>query len=181
MSSTKQILSNVTLRGYQRVIRNHDDDFIKKMPKVEMHVHIEGTLTPELRWSLAQRHGEPIPNPKTRKPCANLSELKGLYELLHDVEEGGVEGGMLRFFDLYYGGFEVLRDEKDFYSLAINYFQRAAEMNIRYCEPFFDPQGHTRRGVSFETVMNGFRRAQVEAAEKLNVARQVVHRQTNVE
>ncbi|KAF7592532.1 hypothetical protein BBP40_012756 [Aspergillus hancockii] len=172
MSSPNPVLSNETLREYRNAIRNNGDDFIRKMPKVEMHVHIEGTMTPELRWSLAQRHGEPIPNPKTGEPCHDLSELKGLYELLHDLDKGGVEGGMLRFFDLYYGGFEVLRDEEDFYSLAIGYFQRAGEMKIRYCEPFFDPQGHTRRGVSFKAMMDGFRRAQVDAAEKLNVQSQ---------
>ncbi|KAE8389350.1 hypothetical protein BDV23DRAFT_99307 [Aspergillus alliaceus] len=166
------LLSNAKIREYRNLIRNHGDDFIKKMPKVEMHVHIEGTMMPDLRWSLAQRHKEPIPNPRTGKPCRDLSELQSMYELLHDLEEGGVEGGMLRFFDLYYGGFEVLRDEEDFYRLAMNYFHRAAEMNVRYCEPFFDPQGHTRRGVSWETMMKGFRRAQLEATEQLNVQSQ---------
>ncbi|KAE8327543.1 adenosine deaminase [Aspergillus sergii] len=172
MSSSKEVLSNATIREYRDLIRNHGDDFIKKMPKVEMHVHIEGTMTPELRWSLAVRHRMPIPNPRTGKYCCDLSELEGLYDLLGDLEQGGVEGGMLRFFELYYGGFDVLRDEEDFYLLAMNYFQRAAKMNIRYCEPFFDPQGHTRRDVSLGAVMKGFRRAQLEAAEKLNVQSQ---------
>ncbi|BAE58536.1 hypothetical protein AFCA_004395 [Aspergillus flavus] len=168
MSSSNAVLANATIREYRDLIRNQDDEFIKQMPKVEMHVHIEGTMTPELRWPLAVRHRIPIPNPRTGKYCRDLSELKGLYDLLDDLEQGGVEGGMLRFFELYYGGFDVLRDEEDFYLLAMNYFQRAARMNIRYCEPFFDPQGHTRRGVSLDTVMKGLQRAQLEAAEKLN-------------
>ncbi|KAB8279088.1 hypothetical protein BDV30DRAFT_222308 [Aspergillus minisclerotigenes] len=118
MSSSKAVLANATIREYRDLIRNHDDEFIKKMPKIEMHVHIEGTMTPELRWSLAVRHRIPIPNPRTGKYC--------------HLEQGGVEGGMLRFFELYYGGFDVLRDEEDFYLLAMNYFQRAAKMNIRW-------------------------------------------------
>lgn len=122
------------------MIKNHQDRFIHNMAKIEMHVHIEGTMSPKLRWALAQRHKIPILNYRTGMACQSLLELKGLYQLLDDVEEGGVEGGMPRFFALYYGGFEVLRHEDDFYHLAIDYLQRAASMNVRYCEPFFDPQ-----------------------------------------
>ncbi|KAB8220207.1 hypothetical protein BDV33DRAFT_191391 [Aspergillus novoparasiticus] len=164
MSSSEEVLSNATIREYRDLIRNHDDEFIKKMPKVEMHVHIEGTMTPELRWSLAVRHRMPIPNPRTGKHCRDLSELEGLYDLLGDLEQGGVEGGMLRFFELYYSGFDVLRDEEDFYLLAMNYFQRAAKMNIRYCEPFFDPQGHTRRDVQSQWIMCFLRDMSPESA-----------------
>ncbi|GLA09372.1 hypothetical protein AnigIFM60653_011452 [Aspergillus niger] len=169
MASKVSVLSNETLRDYRSAIHQHNDKFIKNIPKVEMHVHIEGTMTPELRWELAQRRGESVLNINTQQPCESLSELKGTYELLNDLEEGGVDGGMRRFFELYYGGFSVLQDEEDFYRLAMNYFRKAASMNVRYCEPFFDPQGHTRRGVSFETMMNGFKRAQSEASQSLGV------------
>lgn len=169
MASKVFVLSNETLRDYRSAIHQHNDKFIKDIPKVEMHVHIEGTMTPELRWELAQRRGEAVLNINTQQPCESLSELKGTYELLNDLEEGGVDGGMRRFFELYYGGFSVLQDEEDFYRLAINYFRKAASMNVRYCEPFFDPQGHTRRGVPFETMMNGFKRAQSEASQSLGV------------
>ena len=77
---------------------------------------------------------------------------------------------MSTFFDAYFGGMEVLRVEEDFYDLAMIYFERAASMNVRYSELFFDPQAHTRRGVALEAVMNGFRRAQIEADERLQVS-----------
>lgn len=159
------------LLEYQKLMRHHQDSFIHDMPKVEMHVHIEGTMTPELRWELAARHGETILNPKTDRPCQDLAELQGLYKLLQDLHKSGVDGGMAQFFELYYAGFTVLKDEQDFYRLAMNYYKRAADMNVRYCEPFFDPQGHTTRGIPFVVMMAGLRRAQIEAETKLNVSR----------
>ena len=77
----------------------------------------------------------------------------------------------LSFFEAYYGGFEVLKTKQDYYDLAMHYFERAAAMNVRYCEVFFDPQGHTRTGITWETMMNGFREAQKKAEEDLNVSR----------
>jgi adenosine deaminase len=74
------------------------------------------------------------------------------------------------FFDAYYGGMEALRTQEDFYELAMDYFEKAAKMNVRYCEPFFDPQAHTRRGIEFETFMKGFKRAQIDAERDLNVS-----------
>lgn len=161
---------NSTLLEYQQLITHHQDSFIHDMPKVEMHIHIEGSMTPELRWELAARYGDKIPNPKTKKPCRDLDELRELYKILQDHEHGGVDGGMVRFFELYYAGFTVLKEEEDFYRLAMNYYERASKMNVRYCEPFFDPQGHTTRGVTFETMMAGFLRAQTEAEIRLNVS-----------
>ena len=123
----------------------------------------------ELRWALAERSGDSIMNPRTGTAYQSLLELKVSYDLLRTLESGGVEGGMARFFELYYDGFTALRNEEDFFLLAMNYFERAAAMCVRYSEPFFDLQGHTRRGVSVKTVMDGFRRATVEAANRLNV------------
>lgn len=77
------------------MIKNHQDRFIHNMAKIEMHVHIEGTMSPKLRWALAQRHKIPILNYRTGMACQSLLELKGLYRLLDDVEEGGVEGACL--------------------------------------------------------------------------------------
>lgn len=144
------------------------DAFISALPKVELHVHIEGTLTPELRWTLAQRNNITLKLERTGAVYTSLEQLTASYEAIRpqprdsfdDVDVG------FTFFEAYYGGFEVLVTEQDFYDLAMNYFERAAEMNVRYCEPFFDPQGHTRRGVSWETMMGGFRRAQ-KSAEKM--------------
>ncbi|KAE8131360.1 hypothetical protein BDV38DRAFT_264608 [Aspergillus pseudotamarii] len=87
---------------------------------------------------------------------------------------------MERFFQLYYGGFSVLRDEQDLYRLAMDYFRKATDMNIRYYEPFFDPQGHTRRGVSFQAMMHGFRKAQSEAATDLEVEQDLLMSVTSV-
>lgn len=75
----------------------------------------------------------------------------------------------MTFHEAYYGGFELLRTERDFYELAMGYFDRAKEMGVLYCEVFFDAQGHMRRGVSLSVVMAGFGRAQSEARERLNV------------
>jgi adenosine deaminase len=76
----------------------------------------------------------------------------------------------LSFFEAYYGGFEVLKTKQDYYDLALHYFEHAAAMNVRYCEVFFDPQGHTRLGITWETMMSGFREAQEKAGRDLNVS-----------
>jgi adenosine deaminase len=148
---------------------NDFDPFISAIPKVELHVHIEGTLTPELRWKLAQRNGMTLKLERTGAIYTSCEQLKASYQLIQarpghsfdDAEE------RFTFFEAYYGGFEVLRTEQDFYDLAMNYFEHAAAMNVRYCEPFFDPQGHTRRGVSWEIMMGGFKKAQIDA-EKIH-------------
>ncbi|KAK4949528.1 hypothetical protein LTR10_012146 [Elasticomyces elasticus] len=75
----------------------------------------------------------------------------------------------LSFFEAYYGGFEVLKTKQDYYDLGMHYFHRAAEMNVRYCELFFDPQGHTKTGITWGVMMGGFREAQEEAERELNV------------
>jgi adenosine deaminase len=74
------------------------------------------------------------------------------------------------FFEAYYGGFDLLQTEDDYFDLAMGYFERASEMNVKYCEPFFDPQGHIRRGISMDTMMKGFKRAQKVAEQRLNVS-----------
>ncbi|RKK20667.1 hypothetical protein BFJ66_g11561 [Fusarium oxysporum f. sp. cepae] len=148
-----------------------DDKFILHLPKVELHVHIEGTLTPELRWKLAKRNNQTLKLERTGTVYTNLEQLRASYYIMearpgHQIDNAEES---FTFFEAYYGGFEVLVTEEDFYDLAMNYFEHVAGMNVRYCEPFFDPQGHTRRGVAFKTVMDGFRRAQEEAEQLLNV------------
>ncbi len=149
-----------------------NDKFVLEIPKVELHVHIEGTLTPEVRWRLAQRNGTPVRlGPKS--PVLNsLEDLKRALDQIQprpSPQMTNVEEAVL-FFEAYYEGFEVLKSKEDFFDLAMNYFEHAASMNVRYCEPFFDPQGHTSRGVLWSDMMDGFKEAQVKAEKELNVS-----------
>ena len=105
------------------------------------------------------------------KTPQSLAEVEEAYTLIRGRIGASSAHGQtnLTFFEAYYGGFSLLRTSQDYYDLAIAYFEKAAEMNVRYCEPFFDPQGHTRRGVGMDVLMKGLRRAQVEAEGRLNV------------
>lgn len=118
------------------------DAFIAKLPKAELHIHIEGSLEPELMYALAARNN-------IRLPYANAEALRKAYAF----------SSLQDFLDIYYQGMSVLITEQDFYDLAFAYLKRAAADNLRYAEIFFDPQGHTARGVAFETVINGLSRA----------------------
>jgi adenosine deaminase len=149
-------------------VHSISDPFISDIPKIELHVHIEGTLTPELRWKLGQRNNIVPCSARLNRTFQSLEELKEMYNLLQP-RSIKCANQISAFFDAYYGGMEVLRTTEDFYELAMDYFVTAAAMNVRYCEVFFDPQAHTRRGVEFEVFMRGLRKAQVEAETTLNV------------
>lgn len=125
------------------------EKFVKGLPKAELHIHIEGSLEPELMFELAARNGVQL-------PYASVYELHQAYNFAN----------LQAFLDLYYQGMSVLITERDFHDLALAYFERCAVQNVRYAEIFFDPQGHTSRGVSFETVINGLTRA-TDDAERL--------------
>ena len=117
------------------------------MPKAELHLHIEGSLSPERMLMLAQRNGIVL-------PYANVDALKAAYEF-SDLQS---------FLDIYYQGASVLIHEQDFYDMAWDYLQGAARDNVRRTEIFFDPQTHTARGVPMETVIRGLHRACQDAA-----------------
>ena len=132
--------------------------FIANLPKVELHIHIEGTLTPALRWELAHRNAIPLPYP-------TFEDLQASYAvtLNHRPELNGRQPGIPTFLETYFAGCEVLRTEADFYDLAMAYFHRCVDLKVRYTEPFFDIQAHTRRGVPAQAVLNGYLRAQQDA------------------
>jgi len=130
---------------------------IQQIPKAELHLHIEGTLEPELMMKLAQRN-------KIEIPYASVDEIRSAYEF-SDLQS---------FLDIYYAGAQVLIEEQDFYDLTWAYLERAAADNVRHVEIFFDPQTHTERGVSFETVLNGVYRALEDGTSNLNITFEVI-------
>lgn len=132
-------------------------DFIKGMPKAELHVHLEGTLEPELSFELARRNAIEL-------PYATREALLAAYDF-HDLPS---------FLAIYYRAMNVLQNEQDFFVLTWEYLLKAHEQNIVYAELFFDPQAHTSRGVSFDTVIRGIHRAQVQAAATLGVESQLI-------
>ena len=117
-------------------------DFIHGLPKAELHLHIEGSLEPELMFALAQRNN-------VRLPYASVDEVRAAYDF-SDLQS---------FLDLYYAGAAVLQNEQDFYDLTMAYVQRALADNVRHVELFFDPQTHTVRGVAISAVFTGIARA----------------------
>ena len=127
-------------------------EFIAKMPKAELHVHLEGTLEPEHIFRLAQRNNIEL-------PYKSPKQIIAAYDF-HDLPS---------FLGIYYAAMNVLRENQDFYELAYQYFQKAKAENVVYVEPFFDPQAHTSRGVDFETVISGIQRAQADAEKNLGV------------
>jgi len=132
-------------------------EWIEQLPKAELHVHLEGTLEPELSFALSQRNGVAL-------DYDTPEALIAAYDF-HDLPS---------FLAIYYSAMRVLVTEQDFYDLTYAYLKKAREQNVLYCEPFFDPQAHTSRGVSFETVITGIRLAQKQAAAELGIESQLI-------
>src|SRR5690348_9105030 len=118
------------------------DALIARLPKAELHIHVEGSLEPEMMLMLARRNGIALRHP-------TVEAIREAYRFTN----------LQDFLDLYYQGMSVLVHEQDFYDLATAYLGRAAAQNVRHCEIFFDPQGHTERGVAFKTMIDGLWRA----------------------
>ncbi|MGI4849343.1 MAG: adenosine deaminase family protein, partial [Janthinobacterium lividum] len=118
------------------------DEIVRRMPKAELHIHIEGSLEPELIFALAKRNGVRLAYP-------SVEALRQAYAFT-DLQS---------FLDIYYAGASVLLKEEDFHDMTLAYLERAAADNVRHAEIFFDPQTHTARGVGFETMMSGMTRA----------------------
>ncbi len=130
---------------------------LQKMPKSELHIHIEGSLEPELIFTLAKRNGISL-------PYANVDDLHKAYDFTN----------LQSFLDIYYAGASVLLQEQDFYDMAWAYLQRAAADNVIRAEIFFDPQTHTQRGVSIKTVINGLSKACRDAHKQWGIDTELI-------
>lgn len=133
------------------------DKFIQGLPKAELHLHIEGTLEPEMMFALAQRN-------QIELPYDSVEEIQNAYNF-EDLQS---------FLDLYYQGSQVLKTEQDYYELTWAYMEKAASQNVKHTEIFFDPQAHTQRGIPFETVYQGIYQALVDAQSKFDISFQLI-------
>ncbi len=124
-------------------------DVIRDIPKAELHIHVEGSLEPEMMFDLARRNGVSLP-----------------YRSVEEVRRAYAFANLQEFLDLYYDGMNVLRTEEDFFALADAYLRRAAADGVVHVEMFFDPQAHTGRGVPLGTLMDGLERAIVRSRER---------------
>lgn len=127
--------------------------FIQGLPKAELHLHIEGTFEPELMFAIAARNGIEL-------PYATVDDLRAAYEF----------SNLQDFLDIYYQGMNVLVREQDFFDLTFAYLERVAAQSVRHVEIFFDPQGHTSRGVAFDTVIDGIWRALEEGQSRFGIS-----------
>ena len=134
-----------------------DETFLRGIPKAELHVHIEGTLEPEMMFGLARRNGVAL-------AYASVEEAREAYDFA-DFQS---------FLDLYYEGMKVLLHERDFQDLTLAYLQKAAGQGVRHAEIFFDPQAHTDRGVPFETAITGIRKALVEGGRRMGLSSRLI-------
>jgi len=128
-------------------------DFLTRLPKAELHLHIEGSLEPELMFALAERNGVAL-------PYASVEEVRAAYDF-SDLQS---------FLDLYYRGMSVLHTAQDFHDLAMDYFRRASAEGVVHVEMHFDPQAHLARGVELSVVMEGLSLARRQAARELGLS-----------
>ena len=131
--------------------------YIRLIPKAELHLHIEGSLEPELMFAMAKKNGVKI-------KYNNVDELRAAYNF-NNLQE---------FLDIYYAGADVLLKEEDFYDLTMAYLIKAHEDNVVHSEIFFDPQTHTSRGVKFDTIVNGISRALEDGRMQMNISSHLI-------
>ena len=127
--------------------------WLNTLPKAELHLHLEGSLEPELLFALAARN-------QIALPWADVETLRKAYAF-NNLQE---------FLDLYYRGADVLRSEQDFYDLTWAYLQKCKAQNVIHVEPFFDPQTHTDRGIPFEVVLTGIQQALQDGQQQLGIS-----------
>jgi adenosine deaminase len=132
-------------------------DFVTRLPKAELHIHIEGSLEPELMFRIATRNGDVL-------PFEDVDQVKAAYRF----------ADLQAFLDIYYQSAAVLRTPEDFYDLMSAYLERAAADGVRHAEVFFDPQTHTARGIGFEVFMRGFGDAVSDARRRLGITADLI-------
>lgn len=130
---------------------------IDQLPKVELHCHIEGTFEPELMFAIAERNGIELP----------YSSVEALHEAYQFTR-------LQDFLDIYYQGMNVLQKEQDFYDLTMSYLKKVHHQNVRHTEIFFDPQGHTDRGIEFEIAIHGIHQALTDAESELGISSKLI-------
>lgn len=133
------------------------EEFIRRLPKAELHLHIEGTLEPQMMFDLAERNGYELPFP-------DVDEVAAAYKFRN----------LQSFLDIYYQGAAVLQTPQDFYDLITAYFDRVAVDGVRHAEIFFDPQTHTERGIGFEVFMEGFRSGMAAAESRHGITSSLI-------
>jgi adenosine deaminase len=131
--------------------------WLNGLPKIELHLHIEGTLEPELLFKLAKRNSIQL-------PFNSVNEVKKAYQF----------SNLQDFLDIYYQGAEVLLHKQDFYDLTWAYLLMCKQQNVMHVEPFFDPQTHTVRGVPFETIVSGIAEALADGKAKLGITSRLI-------
>lgn len=136
---------------------NSLESFIRRMPKAELHLHIEGTLEPKLMFKIAKRN-------YIKFEHKSVKQIRAAYNFKN----------LQNFLQIYYSGLRVLLKEPDFYDLTWAYCQKAISQGIMHTEIFFDPQAHTNRGVRFETVINGIHNALIDAEQKLGLSTKLI-------
>lgn len=136
---------------------NSESGYLKGLPKAELHLHIEGTLEPELAFRLAKKHDVDL-------PYGSVEELRRAYSFTN----------LQSFLDIYYAGASVLRDAEDFHALTKAYLRKAHEQGVVHVEIFFDPQTHTGRGIAFTTVLEGICGALREGQVELGITHRLI-------
>ena len=132
-------------------------EFIKKTPKAELHLHIEGTLEPSLLFKLAKKN-------KIQIPFKSIDQIKSAYNF----------SNLQSFLDIYYQGASVLINEEDFFDLTWSYLLKCKNDNVVHTEIFFDPQAHTNRGIEFDTIINGIHKALLKAKNEFGISSEII-------
>lgn len=130
---------------------------VRQLPKAELHMHIEGSLEPQMMFELAERNAAPL-----------------AYRDVESLSKAYIFNNLQDFLDIYYQGMSVLQNEQDFFDLTWAYLEKCHQQNVVHCEIFFDPQGHTERGISFAQVINGITGALDKAQEELGITHRLI-------